>query len=227
MKESEQLKVEKREVFGRKVKNLRKQGTLPANIYGKKIKSLAVQLPKEDFLDVFEEGGEAELLYLRVKGEKEKRPVLVSNVQIHPVSGEVLHVDFQQVDLSQETTVEVPLKFVGESPAVKEGKGMLLELVNEIQLTCLPTNIPREIEVDISVLKEADQQLMVKDLKLPKNVKTEIDPEEAICKIEPPKATAEEIEEEKQAEAEAEAGAEAEAEKGEEVPAEEKEEESK
>ena len=210
MPKEKQLPVEKREILGRKVKNLRREGILPANIYGAKIQSLAVQLPTDEFINTFKEAGETELIYLKVKGEKDTRPVLIREVQVHPVTNQALHADFVQVDLSEETTATVPLEFVGEAPAVKEDIGLLLELMNELEVTCLPTDIPSQIEVDVSGLTEINQGIAIKDLKLPKKVKLEADPEELVCKIEQPK-----VEEEKEPEVTEEEAAEGEEDKGE------------
>ncbi|MBU1110186.1 50S ribosomal protein L25 [Patescibacteria group bacterium] len=186
MKTEIKLNVEKREILGRKVKKLREGGVLPANIYGPKVESLAIQLITEDFIEIYKESGETELVYLQVKGEKGNRPVLVRHLQVHPVTNRILHADFLQVDLTEETTAAVPVVFANEAPAVKKSKGILLELINELEVTCLPTDIPSEIKVDISGLKEINDVISIKDLKLPPKVKTAMDPEEPICKIEAP-----------------------------------------
>ncbi|MBU0708360.1 50S ribosomal protein L25 [Patescibacteria group bacterium] len=189
-----QLKAEKRGILGSKIKKLRKQGILPANIYGSGLESLTIQLSVDEFLKTFKEAGETELIYLQVKGEKEKRPVLIRHIQAHPVTNQILHTDFLQVDLTEETTTDVPITFVGEAPAVKVGTGMLLEILTELEVTCLPTDIPSEIEVDISKLADVNDAIIVKDLKLPSKVKTDLDPDEVVCKIEPAQ-TEEEVEE--------------------------------
>lgn len=176
--------VKKREFFGRKVKELRKKGILPANIYGSKTKSLAVQVDQKGFLELFQKAGETELVDLEVEGEKEARPVLIHNVQLEPVYDYPIHVDFLQVDLKEKITTPVPLQFVGESPAVVQGEGVFLELLSEVEVECLPTEIPSHIEVDISNLAEIDAGIQVKDLKLPKEVEVRAEPELMVCKIE-------------------------------------------
>lgn len=189
-----QLKVDKREALGSKVKNLREKGLLPANVYGPQIDSLPIKLSIDDFLQTFRQAGETELVYLKVKGESDERPVLIREVQAHPVTNRVLHVDFAQIDLSQETTAIVPLNFVGTSPAVKEGSGILLELTTEIEVRSLPTNIPSKIDIDISQLHQVDDFIEVQDLPLPEGVKTTAEETDLVCKIEEPKM--EELEEE-------------------------------
>lgn len=183
MSKRKQLKAEKRETLGRKVKRLRKQGILPANIYSAKIKSLAIQVNQKEFEKALSEVGETEILDLQVDKEK-TRPVLVHNVQLDPVTDIPLHADFLQVDLKQKVVINVPLKFVGEAPAVKEGKGILLELLNAIEVEALPNNLPSEIKINISKLSDTGQGITIKDLKLPEEIGIKAGPEELICKIE-------------------------------------------
>ncbi len=197
------LKAKKRTLRGRKVKQLRRQGILPANIYGRGITSQAIELPQQEFLRIFKESGETEVIELMLEGEKEARPVLVRHLQLHPVTEEILHVDFLQVNLKEEITAAVPLVFVGQSPAVKEGRGILLELMDELEVRALPTQIPSEIKVDISQLQEVNDFLTVADLPLPDGVTAEKEAEELICKIEAQKTAAEEEEEEAAEETEA------------------------
>ena len=113
----EKLKAEKRKVEGRKVKTLRREGILPANVYGKDVKSLSIQVSLKEFSKVFKEAGETGLVEIEIG--KEKRPVLVNNIQYDPVTDLPLHVDFHQVDLKKKTTASVPIEFVGDAPAEK------------------------------------------------------------------------------------------------------------
>ena len=95
------LKALKREIRGRKVKQLRSKGLIPANVYGKKVKSQAVSLDKEEFEKVYKKAGETEVVGLLVEGEKEERPILIQNLQVHPVTDEPLHVDLRQIILTE------------------------------------------------------------------------------------------------------------------------------
>lgn len=191
-KEKIKLAVEKRAVIGKKVKLLRRDGLLPANIYGKKNKSLAVQLPTKLFLSVFKEVGESGLLDLKVGGEDSARPVLVHDVHFHPVSNEPLHVDFYQVDLKEKVTTKVPVEIVGESPAIKEKIGILIQPLSEVEVEALPGDLPEKIEVDISGLKEVGETITVDQVKAPEGVKILTEAKELLVKIEPP-VTQEEI----------------------------------
>lgn len=180
------LKVEKRKILGRKVKGLRKEGILPANIFGKKVKSLAVQLPEKEFLAVYKEAGETSIIDLAVAGEQKSRSVLVANLQTDYVTDKPLHVDFRQVVLTEKTTATIPVELVGGAPAVEQKKGILVQQVNELEVEALPKDLPDRLVVDISGLTEVDSAVYVKDLKVDKK-KIEIKAEDSriIAKIEP------------------------------------------
>lgn len=179
------LKSEVRKIEGRKVKTLRNQGILPGNIYGKKIKSEAVQVNLKDFEKVYKEVGETGLLTLQV-GTSEK-PVLVHNLQRNPVSDDPIHVDFLQVDLKEKVEADVPVELTGEAPAEKQGIGTVVQYLNEIKVEALPMDLPEKFIVDTSELAEVDQAIMVKDLKVDKDkVDIKSGAEEIVVKVEPP-----------------------------------------
>jgi large subunit ribosomal protein L25 len=180
------LQLEKRKVTGRKVKKLRREGVLPANIYGKNIKSQAVQLDLKSFLPVFQEVGETGVVNLRLKGETKTRPSLIHNVQFDPVTGRPLHADFYQVSLKEKVTAGIPIELVGESAAVKEKIGILIQPLDEIEVEALPTDLPEKFELDIGKLKEINDMLTVADLEVPKGVKILTVTKEILAKIEPP-----------------------------------------
>lgn len=179
------IKAEKRKTTGRKVKKLREKGILPANIYGKKVKSLSVQVPLEDFLKTFEEVGETGLVTLQVNGET--RPVLIHNVQTDPITDVPIHADFLQVNLKEKVTATVPVETAGEVPAEKTGTGIMVQQISEVEVEALPTDLPEKFVVDVSKLAEVDDAILVKDLAVDRD-KTKIlaDPEEIVVKIEPP-----------------------------------------
>lgn len=162
------LQAQKREVTGRQVKKLRRQGQLPATIYGKKVASVSVTVRASDFAKVYEEAGETGLVELTLEGKL--RPVLIHNVQKHPVTSRPLHVEFYQVDLKEKVRTEVPVVVVGESPAVAQKVGVILTLLNEVEVEALPADLPEKITVDVSALSEVDQELRVGDLKVPSGV---------------------------------------------------------
>ncbi len=182
------LKAQKRKIFGRRVKSLRNQGLLPANIYGKKIKSEAVQVDNTDFLKAYEEAGETGLIELRLNGDSSqaiKKMVLIHNVQVDPVSDSPVHADFLQVNLKEKVTASVPIEVVGESPAEKVGKGTAVQQIDEVEVEALPTDLPEKFVVDISGLTEVDQAILIKDLNVDtKKVDVKLDREQIVVKVE-------------------------------------------
>jgi large subunit ribosomal protein L25 len=179
------LKAEQRKLSGRKVKTLRTTGLIPGNIYGKKTKSLAVQVDKKEFEKLYKEVGETGLVTLQVGSDE--RPVLVNNVQVHPVTDEPIHIDFRQVDLKVKVTAEVPVEVVGESPAEKQGIGTVVQYLKEVEIEALPSDLLEKFEIDASILAEVDQAIYVKDLKVDASkVEIKTGAEEIVVKVEPP-----------------------------------------
>ncbi|MBM3283251.1 50S ribosomal protein L25 [Candidatus Gottesmanbacteria bacterium] len=164
-----QLKATKRTITGRKVKKLRKEGILPANIYGKKLASIPVQVLEKDFSGVFNKAGETGLVELII--ESKKHPVLIQNIQYHPVTHYPLHADFYQVDLKEKVSAKVPLVFISEAPAVKDKVGTLLQLILEVEVEALPADLPDKIEVDVGKLSAVDQSIKVGELKVDSKIK--------------------------------------------------------
>lgn len=179
------VKASKRTALGRKVRALRKTGVVPANIFGKKIKSLAIQVEAKSLKDVLKKAGETNLIDVVVEGEK-THPVLVAGHSQDPIDGSLLHVDFHEVDLNVKTTAMVPLKATGESEAVKAGNVPVLQR-NEIEVEALPADLPNEIEVDITTLTEVGSTIHAKDLKLDRSkVTLMVEDEEVIATIQEP-----------------------------------------
>lgn len=173
------LKADKREIIGRKVKKLRQEGKVPANIFGKKIESQAIVVDLKEFEEVFEKAGETQIVDLNGKS------VLISNVTYNPVGGNILHVDFRQVDLTEKITAKVPVETVGESPAEKQSLGTVVQHISELEVEALPADLPEKITVDASILTEVDQAVFVKDLRIPGKVEIKNDPEAIVVKVEP------------------------------------------
>lgn len=179
------LSAELRKLEGRKVKKLRKEGILPGNISGKKVKSQSVQVNLKDFEKVYKEIGETGLLTLSVG--KDEKPVLIHNLQLNPISDDPIHVDFLQVDLKEKVEADIPVEMTGESPAEKQSIGTVVQYVNEIKVEALPGDLPEKFLVDVSALSEVDQAILIKDLKYDKaKVEIKTDIEEIVAKVEPP-----------------------------------------
>lgn len=158
------LKVQKRSVTGKKVKNLRKAGTVPVSLYGKKIENVSGSVDLASFEPLYEHAGETQIVYVNVEGETSERPAIISNVQLHPVHDTIMHVDLRQVDLKEKIEADIPVVLVGESPAVKEAGASLVQLINEIRVEALPTNLPERFEVDITSLKAIGDVIRISDL---------------------------------------------------------------
>lgn len=177
------LKGEKREILGKKVKKLRKEGWLPANIYGREIKSQSIKVKIKDFIKAYKKAGTTQIIYLSLKGEKKELPVLIQNVQKHPTTDSFLHADFRHVNLASTIKTLIPLKLKGESEAVKSGEGVLLSLTEELMVEALPQNLPEKIEIDISSLKKINDEIRVKDLKIVGDYKIVEPPNKVIVRI--------------------------------------------
>ena len=190
---------------------LRSAGVLPGVLYGKEIESTAISLPFDVFERLYREAGETTIINLAIEGEGEPRQVLVKDIQFDPVDGRHIHVDLYQIKADEELKATVPLRFINEAPAVKEFGGILITNKDEIEVECLPKDLPRDIDVDLSVLTEIDSAIKVKDLNIPNGVKTLAEPDESIVLVTPP--AAEEVEAETKSEADAIAAVEATAEK--------------
>ncbi len=213
------LEISPREVKGKATKRLRKAGIIPANISGHKEESQAVQVEVLAFEALKRARGATSIITLRLSGSKRVQTALVRRVQRDPRSGKILHIDFSRVSLTERITMKVPLRFVGEAPGVKAEGGVLLHLLDALEVECTASDIVEFIEVDVSPLAEIDSMLHAEDVQLPANFTLITDPKEGIAKVAATRAEkAEEAAE--AAEAAAPAGAPAAAETGE-APAEE------
>lgn len=179
-----QLKVEKRKIIGKKVKLLRKKGLLPANIYGKNFKSTAIQLPLSDFQAVYKKVHETGIVEIELDGQK--IPALIKNIFYHYLEHYPLHADFYQVNLSEKIKANIPIVLIGESKAVTEKTGLLLQVLNEIEVEALPSDLPEKIEIDVTKLENIDDQIIVSQIKIAKEVEILTSPNEIITKISAP-----------------------------------------
>lgn len=162
------LSAQKRELIGRKVKALRAKGQIPGTVYGKDVKSLSVAVSGDAFTKIYSQAGETGLVELSVGGEV--RPVLIHTVQKDAVSGAALHVEFYQVNLKQKVKTNVPLELIGDAPAVIGKVGVLLTLVDEVEVEALPTDLPEKLMVDVTKLADIGQEVKVADISVPKGV---------------------------------------------------------
>ncbi len=175
------LSANKREITGRKVKKLRREGILPANLYGQKTKSLSLQLPLKEFQKVYGETGESSLVDLVV--DKVTHPVLIHGVQTGPVSDVPLPADFHEVSLTEKTTAMIPIELVGESPAVVQQVGILIQPLGEVEVEALPQDLPEKLTVDVSGLVEVGSSLTVNQIKTNEKITLKASPDEVVAKI--------------------------------------------
>lgn len=181
------LAAEPRTVTGKKVNSLRRQGILPAVIFGHGRESEAIQVSALDW-EVLRRHKVTRntLLDLTVAGGK-AQPVLVQSFSEHPLTRKPTHVDFHVVKMSEELTVDVPVEFVGTSVAVEDGGGTLLHLKESLHIRALPGDLPTAIEVDVTSLQDFEAIIHVKDISAPKGVHILTDPEEPVARVQAPR----------------------------------------
>lgn len=184
-----------RQETGRKNNAVREKKMIPAVLYGHKIKNLNLIVDEDEFKKIYQQSGESTLIKLNLneKENKKDRVVLIYGIQKNPVNDRIIHIDFYQVKMDQKISVEVPLVFVGQSDAVERDKGVLIKNIQVVEVEALPQNLPSEIEVDISVLKTFDDNIYIKDLKIPENAEIKNNPEDSVASVIPPR-TQEELE---------------------------------
>lgn len=180
-----EINAQQRERVGKDLESLRKEGIIPAVVYGSGHKPISVQVNYEELKKVFEQSGESTLIKLKIGNEAKN--VLIHDFAKDPITGRFIHVDFYHVRMDKVIKAEVPLVFEGEAPAVKSLEGVLVKNINHVEIEALPKDLPHEIKIDISGLDSFEKQIRVKDLKLPQGVKIELEPEEMIVSVVPPR----------------------------------------
>ncbi len=157
---------------------LEASGQIPAVVYGPKQESISLAIDRRDFMKTFKQAGESTIIELT--GLDESVEVLVHDLSFHPHKGSIEHIDFYAFERGKEMTTEVPIHFIGTAP-VEKGGGMVNKVLHEVTVTCRPSKLPSEIEIDISVLVEADQQLTIADLPEIEGVTYEHEVEEIVA----------------------------------------------
>ena len=175
------LQAEIRTVLGKQVKTVRANGFTPATVYGKGVEPQTISVSATEFKKVYNEAGETGLIELTIEGKK--HPVLIHTVQIHPITAAILHVEFHEVNLKEKVHAEVPVELIGEPMAVKEKIGVLMPLMDHIEVEALPTELPEKIEVDITGLAAVNDQIIVGELTVPAVVTVLTDPTLIVVKI--------------------------------------------
>lgn len=178
------LRAEPRNITGRKVKSLRREGFVPAVIYGHGFESLPIQVPLKDFEKAYAEAGESSVVYLNL--EKESYPIIIQEIARDPVSDKFLHADFYKVRLDEKIKAKIPFNFIGESPAVRDLGGILVKNISEVEVEGFPQDLPHQIDVDISSLKELKGHILVKDLSVSGKLEVKADPETIVVLVQEP-----------------------------------------
>jgi large subunit ribosomal protein L25 len=183
------LNAKPRSVIGKAVKALRRQGWIPAVLYGRHISPLPIQVEGRELQRVLSQArGGTRLITLQVDGETHL--ALIREVQREPIRREILHVDFQAIEMTEKIRVEVPVIFKGASPAVERGEGVLVHGLTHVEIECLPKDLIEAITVDLGVLDRVDAAIYVRDLQAPPGVTIVSDPDELIALVTAPAAEA-------------------------------------
>ncbi len=191
------IDVEKRDVVGKKVKKLRKEGILPLNIYGKEIKSVSLKANALEFQKFYGQHGETSLVDIMIKGEKKPRTVLMKNPQFDPITDEIIHLDIHEVSLKDKVTANIPIEVVGESPIAETGEGIQVQVLDEVEVEALPTDLPEKFVVDALNLKKLGDAITVADLEVNKDkIEIKANPDQIILQLEEPREEEPEIVEE-------------------------------
>ena len=180
-----ELSAEPRSVIGKQVKVLRRQGVLPANVYGGG-ESTPIQVELRPAQHALARAGKTQLIKLSLAGGQATN-VMVKDFQRHPTRGDLLHVDFYRVAMDQKLRVDVPVRLHGEAPASKTYGGTVLPQLTTVSVEALPDRLPEAIDVDISVLEDLESAIHVRDLPPPDGAEILNDPDDLVVKMMPPR----------------------------------------
>ena len=190
------LEAQSRTLTGKKVKQLRAQHLIPAVVYGPDTPSKGIQVEERALKRALQQAGSTALIDLNVDDTDKPDVVLARDIQSDILTSRFLHVDFYQVRLTEKVRTSPPLEIVGESPLVKAGAAVLVQILNQVEVECLPTDLISSIPVDVSVLEHLDDSINVSDLVVPPGITILADPDDTVASVVPPRAAlAEEVEE--------------------------------
>ena len=185
------LKASKRTVFGKSTGSLRREGITPIHVFGNGIESLSLQCDSNELKKLISHEGATRLIDIEIEKEKKPRSVFIREIQRDSLNGQLLHVDFYQVNKSEKMNAEIPVVFVGDSPAIRSKINIIEHLLTHIEIEAYPEKMPPHIEVDISGLIEAGDAIYVKDIVFDKDILTTADPEHIVVKVSRIKVSAE------------------------------------
>lgn len=179
-----------RDIFGKKLSASRAEGSLPAIVYGQDKENEPVFLNTHEFGRTYSKAGHNTIIDLKI-GQDASANILIQDVKVDPMTGELTHADLYRVNMSQAIRTTVPLHFVGDAPAVYQQEGTLLTNIEEVEVETLPGKLPASIDVDISVLDDFEKSIHISDLVVPEGVEVLVEDEELVCKVDPPRSEAE------------------------------------
>jgi large subunit ribosomal protein L25 len=210
------IQADKREILGKKVRFLRREGITPAHVFGHNVESLALQCDTDSLQRIIEQAGTTRLVALKIEGDESPKSVLIREIQKDAISGQLLHVDFYQIRKTEKIKADIPFVFVGEAPAMHLKGRILAQELSSISVECLPDRLPPQIEIDLTSLEELGQAIHVSDIALGPDITLITPSDRLIVRVSEIRVKIEEeeivAEEEVAEEAEVEEGAEPEAE---------------
>ncbi len=167
--------LKKRDLTGKKVKQMRESGVVPATIYGPHRQSMNLSVDPKEFHEAFKKSGYNNLVDVQIEGESDSTKALIKEVQIHPIREDLIHVSFYEVDMKKVITANIPVLITGVSPAVKTNIGFLVAPIDNLSVRCLPKDLPQNITISIDNLTKIGDSISVVDIKLPENVEFSAD----------------------------------------------------
>lgn len=191
-----ELRTTSRTVHGKQVKRLRAEGWIPAVLYGPDTPSRAIQVESRSLLKALQEAGSTTLINLYVDDQAKPQLVLAREMQHEPLTGRLQHLDFFQVRLTEKVRTTPRLVLIGESPLVKSGGAVMVQILDQLEVECLPTDLISTIEVDLSGLESLDDSIFVGDLPIPPAVAVMADPHDVVISLVAPRLARLEEEEE-------------------------------
>jgi large subunit ribosomal protein L25 len=172
-----------------KLKTIRTNGMIPAVVYGVQVENTIISVPSVDFQKILKIAGESSTIVLEIKGEEGKKEavkkidVLIHDMQLDPIKGFPIHVDFLAIDMNKPVEVTVPIEFTGIAPAEKDNLGNLVKVLHEVEIEALPKDLPHNVTVDLSVLVALNDQIHVRNIILPKGVTMITNADEVVALI--------------------------------------------
>ncbi len=178
-----ELEAERRVIIGKHVKQLRRQGLVPAVVFGHAIEPMSIQIPAKELRAALSGGGSSRLISLKIEGEPLPTLALTREIQRDALTAAIEHVDFQAVVMTEKLRTTVSLAFVGQSPAVTEGVGQLFHILDAVEIECLPGDLISSIQVDLSGLANVDAAVHVSNLQVPETVKILTPGDETVVRV--------------------------------------------